>query len=103
VHPRCVAGREPEANRAVMSDLRLRASTDRFQCVGREHTMLDQAGRDLHGRADLRIEAVKAAHPVMGRVSDRLDGSAWMVDVYDAAGRRAHPDRRGAGLTKRAA
>ncbi len=64
-----------------MSDLRLWASTDRFQCVGGEHTMLDQAGRDLHGRADLRIEAVKAARAVMGRVSDRLDGSAWIVDV----------------------
>lgn len=67
----------------------MRAGTYRFHCTGGEHAVLDPRGRYLRARDDLRAEAARAAHAIMNRVAGRLNWSDWIVDVHDAAGRRA--------------
>ena len=65
----------------------MQPGTYRFHCTDGEHAVLDHAGRYLRARDDLRAEAARAARAIMDRVAGRLDWSAWIVDVHDAAGR----------------
>ncbi|MCC0808880.1 hypothetical protein FPV16_22205 [Methylobacterium sp. W2] len=65
----------------------MRAGTYRFHCTDGHHAVLDLSGRYLRARADLRAEAKRVARTIMGRCAGRLDWSAWLVDVHDAAGR----------------
>jgi hypothetical protein len=66
----------------------MRAGTYRFRCTDGHHAVVDLAGRYLRARSDLRAEAMRVARAIMGRCACRLDWSAWLVDVHDAAGRR---------------
>lgn len=82
----------------------MRAGRYRFHCTDGEHAVLDHAGRYLRGRDSLHGEAARAAQAVMARCAGRLDWSAWIVDVHDAAGRRVFTlDFLEAGPARRAA
>lgn len=67
----------------------MQAGTYHFHCTDGAHAVLDLSGRYLRARDDLRAETARAARAIMDRVAGRLDWSAWIVDVHDAAGRRA--------------